>query len=161
MKTREDSAARLMLEDRPVVMGAVMAAMVLLFAGGGVVMLGQDTGLGLALLGGAAFWGLILAVFVRRTLLILDAPSGLVVLRVASVTGQTERTWPLAALRGAEVESMRSTTSGKKASMTYRCVLTFDDPPGARVPVTEAYSGGQGAAQAAGSVNGWLSRPQA
>lgn len=160
MKLREDTPERLVLEDRPVAMGVILGGMVLLCAGAAVMQVPHDLLFALGLLGGAAFWGLLLAVFVRRTLVILDAPSGLVVRRVAAVTGRTEETWPLAAVRGAAVESQRQVQSGRKASTTHRCALVLADPPGARVPLTEAYSGGTGAARAAEAVNGWLARHQ-
>jgi hypothetical protein len=152
MKLREETPDRLVLEDRPVVLGVVLALAILGHCAGGLFVAQDDGWTGLGIAAGAMIWGLAFWAFVRRTIVILDRPSGMALRRVASVTGQSEEALPLERVTGAIVQSRRSL--GKNPSTTYRAALVVrgDEP----FALTQAFSSGEGARNAAAAVNRWL-----
>jgi hypothetical protein len=152
MKLRAESPDRLVLEDRPVITGILLALAILGNCAGAIFAATEDLLIGLGVLAGVLIWGLAFWAFVRRTIVILDRPSGMALRRVASVTGQTEDALPLDRITGAIVQSHRST--GKSSSTTYRAALVVR---GAEpFPLTKVYSSGRGATRAAEAVNRWL-----
>ena len=163
MRIAHETPDRLTLESRPWVLGSVLALVILLMAAISLSTIGQNLWLGLGMALGAGLFGLCFVVFVRRVIVILDRPAGALVIRTASLTGQEERSLPLSALRKAVVETSisRSTRSGGGTSSinrTYRPVLHTDEGP---VPLTQVFSGGDGAARMAAAINRWLGLPAA
>jgi hypothetical protein len=156
MRIAETTPDRLTLEARPWVLGAILIAVILfmLLLAWGTLAEAPWLALGMAL--GAGLFGLAFVVFVRRVLVIFDRPAGAVVIRTATVLGTSETTLPLATIRSAGVETSVSTTSSSgRRSQTHRPVLRLHG--GARPhPLTEVYSGGQGAAMVAQAINRWL-----
>lgn len=158
MRIRQDTPDRLVLEDRPWLLGSILAA-VTLGLGALALTLGADSlwrGFGLGL--GAALFGAGFVAFVRRVIVIFDRGAGAVVIRSVGLLGQTEATHPLTAITYARVQTAvnRSTSqTGKLASTseTHRVVL---DLHGSTLPLTQVYSGGPGAAACAAAVNRWL-----
>lgn len=159
MRLVEDTPGRLVLEDRPWILGSILAVAILFFTmlalglGQANLWLGLGMGLG-AVLFGAAF-----VAFVRRVIVIFDRDAGAVVIRTASVLGQSQATHPLRDISGAGVETTvnRSTsTNGSRLasnSETHRCVLHL---AAQTVPLTEVSSSGDGAARTAEVINRWL-----
>lgn len=151
----QSSPDLLVIENRPLMVALMLAAMLLLFVGIGLSTLAAgEIGTGLAMTLGAPLFLLpFFIIFVRRNQLILDRREGALIHRRKSLTGYTERRHDLAALTGAEVESSRSSDT-----RTYRMVYVLDggESPG-RHPFTSSYSSGSGAQRAAQAVNDWLS----
>lgn len=151
MKVTHDTPDLLVVESVPWLIGGALILFVLMFAGAGLLLLaeGQPFGL-LFLLGGGGlgfggFWA-----FVRREQLILDRSAGEVVLRRRTIFGRTEERQPLAALRGAVIETHRS----RKGGTTFRAELDFG--PGDRRPVVSYFTNGGGPARIARAINDWL-----
>lgn len=158
MRVAEDRPDRLTLEARPWVLGSVLAGVILLFCAIALATFKENVWLGFGMLLGAALFGAAFLAFVRRVIVIFDRTAGAVVIRTASVLGQTERTLPLADIRKAVIETSisRSTSSSggrSTVSRTHRPVL---DTAAGAVPLTEVYSGGNGADLVADAVNRWL-----
>lgn len=155
MKLREETPDRLMLEDKPVILGILLSLAILGNCAAALFVAIDEPLIGLGVMAGGGIWGLAFWAFVRRTLVMLDRPSDLVVRRVASLTGQTEDTLPLSRITGAIVQSHQST--GKTTSTTYRAALVVR---GAEpFPLTKVYSSGRGATRAVEAVNRWLAAP--
>lgn len=108
--------------------------------------------------GGAAlalvFCGFAFIAFVRRVIVFLDRPSGLVVIRTATVFGQTEVTHPLADVDRAEVDTKTGTNADD--ADTHRPILRLTN--GATLPLTSIFSSGGGASRAVLAVNDWLGK---
>lgn len=158
MRIADNQPDRLTLEARPWVLGCILAAVIVLFCAIALATIGQDLWLGLGMLFGAGMFGICFVVFVRRVIVIFDRPAGAVVIRTATLMGQTERTMALPDIRHVRVETSISRSSGsggsrRRISRTHRPVLVTAAGP---VPLTEIYSGGNGAAEVADAVNRWL-----
>jgi len=98
------------------------------------------------------FFGVFVALFVRRNQLVLNRQTGELLHRRRTIFGHTERRFELAALAMAEVEHSRS--DGKQ---TRRMVYVVTEGPDAGThPFTMAYSSGDNARRAADAVNSWL-----
>ncbi|MCX7288686.1 MAG: hypothetical protein NTW20_14330 [Rhodobacterales bacterium] len=161
MRIVEETPDRLTLEDRPWVLGTVLAIVILVMALIALLTVAENIWLGLGMALGAALFGAAFVAFVRRVIVIFDRRAGAVVIRTASLTGQTEATHPLADIRGAGVDTSisRSTSQGSgrsSVSTTHRTILHLPDGD---VPLTEVYSGGDAAARMAEAVNRWLGTP--
>lgn len=161
MRIAETTPDRLTLESRPWVLGSALVVAMLVFLGLGLATFATEPWLGLGMGLGAALTAVLFVVFVRRVIVIFDRRAGGVVIRTASLLGQTERTLRLADVTGAGVETSisRSTSSSSfrdTVSHTHRPVLqtTTGD-----VPLTIIYSSGNGAAQMAEAINLWLQQP--
>ena len=150
-----NTADRLTLEARPWLLGVILTAAILVMLLIGLANLADEPGLGLGMFLGAGLFGLCFTVFVRRVIVIFDRTAGAVVIRTASVLGQTEKTLPLSDIRGAEVETSISTSSSGGRSHTHRPVLrlTGQTEP---FPLTQVYSSGAGAEFVVQAVNRWL-----
>ena len=158
MNIREISPRRLTLEDRPWVLGIILAVVILFLLFLALATSGQSLWLTFAMLLMAALFGAAFVAFVRRVIVIFDRDTGAVVIRTKSVLGQSETTHPLAEISHASVETTisRSTSSnGRRSttSQTHRTVLHI----GAEVvPLTQVYSSGDGAERMAAAINDWL-----
>jgi hypothetical protein len=159
MKVAEETPHRLTLESRPWVLGSILALVILLMLAIALATVRENIWLGLGMALGAGLFGVCFVVFVRRVIVIFDRPASAVVIRSASLLGQTERTLPLADIREAAVDTSisRSTRSNGRSTIshTHRPVLRTAE---GEVPLTEIYSGGDGAALVAASINRWLGR---
>lgn len=158
MQILEISPRRLTLEDRPWVLGIILAVVILFLLFLALATSGQSLWLTFAMLLMAALFGAAFVAFVRRVIVILDRDAGAVVIRSKGVLGQSEATHPLADISHASVETTvsRSTSSnGRRSttSQTHRTVLHVGDKV---VPLTEVYSSGDGAELIAGAINDWL-----
>jgi hypothetical protein len=158
MKPIETTADRLMLRHRPVKMGLLVAAVILIFAGLSLheVMAGNHEAAKGPLIVLALFT-VVFAVFVRQTVVILDRTTDAVVIRTASVFGTREKRFPLTGCKRATFEQDRSDSTASN-TRTYRPVLVYQD--GTKVPVREIYSSGPGAELTAKAINAWLKQRQ-
>jgi hypothetical protein len=162
MRLADETPDRLMLESRPWLLGSVLIMVITLMLVVAWATLGSEPWLALGMVLGAGLFGVAFVAFVRRVIVIFDRSAGAVVIRTASLLGQTEKTLPLANIRTVVVETSinRSTGSNGRSgsvSRTHRPVLeTYDGP----VPLTEVYSGGDGATRIAETLNRWLGLPQ-
>jgi hypothetical protein len=160
MRIRQDTPDRLVLEDRPWFLGSILAIVILVLTFLALV-LGADSlwrGLGLGL--GAALFGVVFVIFVRRVIVIFDRTAGAMVIRTASLLGQTEMTRPLSDITKATVETtVNRSTSGSgrltSTSETHRVVLQVH---GQSLALTQVYSAGKGAASGAEAINRWLAQ---
>ena len=155
MKVLSTTPDRLTLGARPWALGAGIGLAAIVAAGFALSYLQKGDTPG-AIMAAIAFAFCISAflAFVRRVIVFLDRPSGLIVLREATVFGQTETTRPLQGLRLAEVDTNAARNSDD--ADTHRPVLRFDD--GSILPLTTVFVSGNGAARAAAAVNEWLAR---
>ncbi|WP_103258556.1 hypothetical protein [Tabrizicola aquatica] len=158
MKVLDQTPDRLLLEENPLLLGVLLAIAVFLPLALAVVLLVQGSWFGLIPLAVAAFLALFLVLFVVRTRVLFDRPAGHVVIRLRRLTGETAQVLPLADIRAARVETSisRSTpTNGGTATVseTHRAVLLT---PQGEVPLTTAYSAGDGAERMAQAINDWL-----
>lgn len=158
MKVIHRSDTLLMLEDRPWLVGILMIAMALVFAFGGMALVGAGEILGGILTGllGVGVPLLLGAIFVQRVRLTLDRETGLVTRTRRSVLGLTQESYPLHRLKTARVDA--STDSDRT---TYRMELCLVDPL-ETVPFTTYYTSGKRPQRVADAVEAWLqpaSRP--
>ncbi|OYW59540.1 MAG: hypothetical protein B7Z10_11450 [Rhodobacterales bacterium 32-66-7] len=155
MQILSQTRDRLVLEDNPVLLGCCLALAIFVPVAIGFAMLisGSLAGLWMLLVGG--FFAALLAVFLRRVRVILDRTSGSLTIRTASLTGGTETSLPLADIRGVGVETSisRSTDGSGGVSHTYRTVLHLADR---ELPLSQSFSAGDGAQQAAQAIRDWL-----
>ena len=163
MRISEDRPDRLTLESRPWILGSVLIGFILIMVAVALLNLRAEPWLAFGMFLGICLLGICFVVFVRRVIVIFDRQAGAVVIRTASLMGQTEKTMPLAEITGVVVETSISRSTGSNGrrgsvSRTHRPVLQTGTGP---VPLTEIYSGGNGAAEIAEAVNRWLGTPQA
>ena len=163
MRIAEETPDRLTLEEKPWVIGGVLAFLIVVLLLIALLNLGSNNWLALGMTLAAALLGGAFVAFVRRVIVIFDRTAGAVVIRTASVMGQTEATYPLSDIRGASVQTSVSRTSNKgtgrnTVSKTHRPVLHL---PGGDIPLTEVYSGGDSADRMAEAVIRWLGLPAA
>ncbi|QYK42642.1 MAG: hypothetical protein KF887_05910 [Paracoccaceae bacterium] len=152
MRVRQDTPERLVLEDRPWVMGIAMAGGVLIFVAVAITTLAEAPWLAVGMLGGAALFGGIGAVLIRRSIAIFDRAAGAMVWREVRIGATREETVALRDIRAAVVQT--GSTGGSGAT-TRRCALRVDGRAEV-LPLTVVYSSGSGAVQAAEAVNRWL-----
>jgi hypothetical protein len=158
MRLATETPDRLTIESRPWVLGSVLVVLIMVMLLVAWTAVGTEPWLGIGMLLGAGLFGVAFVAFVRRVIVIFDRTAGAVVIRTASLMEQGETTLPLADITSVEVETSisRSTgSSGRRGSVshTHRPVLLTKDGP---VPLTEVYSGGNGAREIAEVVNRWL-----
>jgi hypothetical protein len=158
MKIISDTEMRLTLGDRPWLLGLGITA-----AAVGGLWFGLDSlmqgDMGGAIMGALAFGFCLVAfaVFVRRTIVFLDRPSGRVVVRVASVFGTRETGAALADVAQAEVSTKRATKSDEVDS--HRPILRMTS--GEVLILREVFVSGRGSDTAVARINGWLARRKA
>ncbi|CAN1557163.1 hypothetical protein MCELHM10_02452 [Paracoccaceae bacterium] len=154
---------RLILEDRPWVLGIILTLAILFPLLLALATWRDAPWLAFAMGLVAAMFGAAFVAFVRRVIVILDRDAGTVVILFASLLGQTETTLALADITQAELEtvvnrSTKSTNTSSSTSETHRTVLHV----GAEiVPLAPIYTGGNGAERAATAINDWLALPGA
>ncbi len=155
MRIVEETPDRLVLEERPWLLGIILTISILVFCALAFGLAGTSLWLGLGFAVATAVFALAFIAFVRRVIAIFDRPARAVVLRTASLLGQREQTIVLTDITCAEVETSRSTSSsgGKLSGVTHRTVLRTSGGP---VPMTEVFSSGSGAARNAAIINRWL-----
>lgn len=165
MRILESSPRRLILEDRPWALGIILTLAILLPLLLALATWRESPWLAFAMGLVASLFGIAFVAFVRRVIVIFDRDAGAVVIRTASLTGQTESTHALPGISHAGVETSinRSTSSsgsssGVSTSRTHRTVLNV---AGKVVPLTEVHSAGDGAERMAAAINTWLAKDPA
>lgn len=163
MRIVEDTPRRLTLEDRPWLIGSILAFVILFMTFLALVLGGENLWMGVGMGLGAALFGVAFVAFVRRVIVIFDRSAGAVVIRTASLLGMTEQTIALSQIVEANVETTinRSSSNGSKLasnSETHRTVLRTRGEP---VPLTQVSSAGDAAARNAEAINRWLADPRA
>ena len=153
MKINRNTPQQLIVENNPVWLAVILGVSTLIFVGVGLSKLSQDLWTGAAIIGAALVMGAIFNLaFVRRSQFIFDRPGNLVEMRRKSLVRYTKRSWELAHLERAIVQSSRSDDT-----TTYRAALVFTDGMDAGThPITLVYSSGRGASRAAEAINNWL-----
>ena len=149
MKVSRNTPDQLIVEDVPWLLGIMLAGFILLFVGVGIglVLSGEIFGL-LFAIGGGGVGGLCFALMVRRVQVILDRPTGTLVIRRRSVLGYSEVRHDLADLSGAILEETRSS----KGSTLRRPTLVLDRGMSqGRHPVVATYM-----QRKAGDYDRWL-----
>lgn len=159
MKVIEHTPARLVVEDRPWVVGVGFAAAILLLAGFGLTRLVSSGEGARLLLFGAALCVVGFCAFVRRTIAIFDRPAGAMVWREASVFGAQDRTVALHQIEAVEVEAGRGVRSSRRGrrTPTHRPVLRLAGVE--TLPLNRTFVSGDGPAQVARTVADWLREP--
>lgn len=154
LKVTADTPDLLILDDKPLLIGAMLIVFILVFLGAGfmIVMSGEPLGILFGLFGGgmglAAF-----AVFVRRVQVVFHRAEGYVELRRRNLFGGSRVRHDLSEIARAEIEESRSNDGGP----LWRVVLVIEEGQSVgRHPVTLAYSNGRGHQRAADAINRWL-----
>lgn len=159
MKIARNTPDTLILDDRPWLLGGLLVLLILIFAGFGLNALFAGRSAGLLGLAGAAFWGVALVVFVRRTTVTFDRTTGQITRLVKSLRRATTTVWPLSGVSKADIETRmsRNTRKAGRASVTpmHRPVLHWTDGSTA-TPLMEVYVSGDGASETAAAINRWL-----
>jgi len=152
MRIRENTPDRLIVEDQPWFLGAILIAFMLGFALGAITSLSKgDGGAALLFLGLAAGIGLVFTFLVERVWLVLDRGTGSVELRRRSLRRFRTDGFDLSELEYALVQ-----TDYDSEGNTYRLVLKRRDQQ-APVPVTAYFSGNQsGTQRMARAIDDWL-----
>jgi hypothetical protein len=151
MVIREETPDRLVIDDRPVLIAVLLGLGLLVVAGVTMALMSAGQWGGAAMLGlGTVLVGAAIALFVRRTMLFLDRPSGTVLIRSTTVFGTNEQRHALSALRGAQVQTSRSGKGGP----AHRPALLLSG--GQAVPITPIYTSGRGAGRAVEAIERWL-----
>ena len=158
MRIALSSPRRLILEDRPWVLGIILTLAILFPVLLALATWRDAPWLALAMGLVAVLFGAAFVAFVRRVIVIFDRDAGTVVIRSASLLGQTETTLALADILQAEVEtvvnrSTKSTNTSSSTSETHRTVLHV---AGAVVPLAQVHTAGDSALLMAATINLWL-----
>jgi hypothetical protein len=156
MKVIHRSDTLLMLEDRPWFLGLFLVFFALVFAFGGLAMMGEGKILGGAFfaLFGAGIPLLIAALMVRRVRVSLDRSTGQITRIERSVRGLTRTTYALDRLQEARVG-----VSYDSDGNTYRTELRLTGPE-ETVIFTSYYTSGRKPEAMAEAVNDWLTSPR-
>jgi len=161
MKITRDTPDQLILEYKPWITGIFLTLFTLVFVAIGATLLSTGEPLvgGVMLLSGLLFGGIFFAVFVRRVMVILDAPTGRIEIRRKSVFGSETVEHQLQYLDRAVVETIVGRNSDGMRSKTHRCTLILNGGMSAgHHPLTTAYSSGRGASRAKKAINTWLAQ---
>jgi len=153
----ENTANVLRLESRPWLTGLVIVAAIVLALGIGLAAIasGQVAG-GIAVIAlGVGLGGLALHLFARLDEVRLSRSENVVQMRTVTLTGRTSRQWPLDAVAGAGVETIRHRSRpGSPDTPTHRVVLRLRD--GTSAPLTVSHISGPAPREAAAAINRWL-----
>lgn len=152
------SPDRLILTNRPLVLGIGLAIGILIVAAIGLDALfsGRPAEAGkLALV--LAVFALVFAVFVRQISVLFDRPSQTVTIRTTTVFGRKDVQHSLLGLPRAEKEQ-RSVWGRNGTIPNWRPVLVF--PGGEKLPLTTIFESGPNAQTAVTAINAWLGRPK-
>lgn len=150
MKPLTNTPDLLVLDHKPWLMSLAMLAGLINFLGVGLNALMEGEILfGVMFSGiGTLAWGGCFLAFSRRVQLIFDARAGQIVKRKRSFFGYAQDVYPLAALRGAELEETR-----RDGSSMYRPVLVLDGQ--ANLPVVSYYTSGSDPRRTVDAINAW------
>ena len=139
--------SQLILAHAPWVLGGGLIICIVACAAAGLALIAQGEVVGLAtVLAGAGIPLGIFALAIKRDQVIFDGVAGTATVQRRTLLRYRSATYPLAAVRRAEVEEI---------SDTARATLTFHDTTPA-YPLVEAYISGNGPRQAADAINDWL-----
>ncbi|MFN3937283.1 MAG: hypothetical protein ACK4KW_06865 [Gemmobacter sp.] len=156
MRVRENTDHRLVLEDRPWLVGGIVVVFILLLAAFAMFSMSEGAWLVAIVLAAGAILGggLGLYLFVRRTEVEFDRDDNRVTIRTVTVVGDKVQRHPLDRMRRATVETQAM--SGRGTERAARVSLVFSEA-GAdwRVPLTLAYTTGPEPAEIATLVNRW------
>jgi len=160
MQVTHETPDRLVLEQRPWVLGAVLIVCIVILLALAMVLWSATAWLTLGFGLAALLLAVCFVVFVQRVIVIFDRPTGALVIRTHSLTGEDEKTLALADVARAEVETSRSTSTSndgsRSVSVTHRTVLVTGSGP---LPLTSSSSSGSSAEINATAINRWLSQP--
>lgn len=156
MKVVSQSSEKLILANKPWLLGLGMILFVLIFVGIGLrMMMTTDevfAGIMFALIGGG-LGTIAFVAFVRRTQVILDAASDTITIRARSMLGFSERQHTLSDIDCAFLEAPKNSDS----KGMYRPTLLMKPgitPP--KVPILQVYTSGRGPKNATEAINDWL-----
>lgn len=158
MRIVEDSPDRLVIEDRPIILGTLFVVIVIFFVAAALWTVADAPAVAFGALLGAVLMGICFAVFVRRVFVIFDRAADALVIRTASVFGQTVVQLRLPDIAEAVVETTTSiddhdSTTARTLMHRPALRLTNGRP---NQPLTQIYSGGKGASKAVDAINRWL-----
>jgi hypothetical protein len=157
MRIRVDTPDRLVITDRPIVLGVMLSTVLLVMLGFALAAAASGAWVGAGiLLSAASVIAGITAVFIRRSDLILDRLSGEAHLYSSTLLGKTWLSWPLSEVTGAIVQS---THGGEDSGMTYRPALLLAG--GRTQELTPVYTSGKGASRTVTAIERWLTDPAA
>ncbi|WP_374429140.1 hypothetical protein [Tabrizicola sp.] len=157
MQVTQETPARLVLEQRPWVLGAVLGVCIVILLALAMVLWRESAWLTLGFGLAALLLAVCLVLFVQRVIVIFDRAAGAMVIRTRSLMGEDEKTLPLTDILRAEVETSRSTSTSNdgnlSVSVTHRTVLVTGAGP---LPLTQSSSAGASAEVNAAAINRWL-----
>jgi hypothetical protein len=159
MRIVQDTPDRLVIEDKPVILGATLVFFIVLLLGFALVALTTAPWVAFGAVIGAALLGVCLAVFLRRVFVAFDRHAGAVVIRTATLFRQSDRQLSLTDITGAEVETTTSIddhNSTTRRTLLHRPALRLKDGS-PNLALTEIYAGGKSADKVVTAVNDWLS----
>ncbi|RME18603.1 MAG: hypothetical protein D6801_01080 [Alphaproteobacteria bacterium] len=154
MKITADTPDLLMVEDRPIFIGVLLAFSILATTAIGLARLSAGDLLGLAFLGIGSGIGLAaFYAFVRRVQVVFNRPEGYVEIRRRTLFGGSRVRHRLGEISRAVLQETRSQKGGRM----WRVALVIDAGQSAGThPITLAYSNGDGHRRAAEAINRWL-----
>lgn len=160
MQVIQETPARLVLEQRPWVLGAVLIVFIVILLALAMVLWSATAWLTLGFGLAALLLAVCFVLFVQRVIVIFDRAAGAMVIRTRSLMGEGEKTLRLTDILRAEVETSRSTSTSndgsRSVSVTHRTVLVTSAGP---LPLTESSSSGLSAEVNAAAINRWLAAP--
>lgn len=153
MKVTHDDPDLLIVEARPWIFGLIFAGGALAFFGVGVIRLMALDIVGLGFIAGGAFLMLFFHLFVRRVQVVFHRPEGWVEIRQRTLRRYDRVRHDLSEIERAMVETSHSGEGGA----THRVALVIPEGQSrGRHPLTNYYTGGQGAERVTKAINGWL-----
>lgn len=161
MQVTQETPARLVLEERPWMLGAVLILGIVILLALSMLLFNESAWLTLGFGLAALLLAFCFVVFVQRAIVIFDRAAKALVIRTRSLMGATEKTLALADVLRAEVETSRTTSTSndgsRSVSVTHRTVLVTVSGP---LPLTSSSSSGSSAEINAAAINRWLSHAE-
>lgn len=161
MQVTQETPARLVLEERPWLLGAVLILGIVILLALSMLLFNESAWLTLGFGLAALLLAVCFVVFVQRAIVIFDRAAKALVIRTRSLMGATEKTLALADVLRAEVETSRTTSTSnggsRSVSVTHRTVLVTVSGP---LSLTSSYSSGSSAEINAAAINRWLSHAE-
>jgi hypothetical protein len=156
MKTVTDTPERLVIEDAPMGIGLLAVGVMAIncMIGIGMVAAGQPWGGGTFILGGIFAGLLLLWLFARHTQVWLDRGTGVAALRVRTIFGYREKSFPLSDLKRAETCMSR----GAQGQYLYGPALVFGGQTKTKLPIIDPYTSKPTAEVTTATINAWLAR---
>jgi hypothetical protein len=160
MKATMDTPHRLVLDDKPWLLGGMLIVAILVCVGAAMSILAAGNPGGLVLLGGGAMFGLAFVVFVRHTHVVFDRHAGVLTRRETTLRGTTERHVSLDRVRFAGIETTYSRRrKGRARTAMNRPVMHLRGDPEEIMPLNKVHVAGPAAREAADIINRWLGVP--